>query len=79
MNKDVLNTSSNAPVLVGIDGSEIALRALDRALVEAQARHVPVRLIGAYPVAVVGDPGLDSSSHDIEQHLLPHPVALDAR
>ena len=58
MNKDVRSTSSTAPVLVGIDGSEIALRALDRALAEASARNVPVRLIGAYPVAIVGAPGL---------------------
>ncbi|RKQ35098.1 universal stress protein [Kocuria tytonis] len=60
MNKDVLNPSSTAPVLVGIDGSEIALRALDRALAEARARNVPVRLVSAYPVAIVGDPGLEA-------------------
>ena len=59
MDNDVLNTSPNAPVLVGIDGSEIALRALDRALAEARARHAPVRLIGVYPMSVVGDPGLE--------------------
>ncbi|MCT2360916.1 MULTISPECIES: universal stress protein [Kocuria] len=64
MNNDVLNTSSNAPVLVGIDGSEIALRALDRALTEAAARKVPVRLLCAFPVAVVGDPGLEQRFHD---------------
>lgn len=64
MNKDVLNTSSNAPVLVGIDGSGIALRALDRALTEARARHVPVRLISAYPLIAVGEPSLETRFHE---------------
>lgn len=62
MNKDVPNTKSasvNGPVLVGIDGSEIALRALDRAIEEARVRNVGVRLIGAFPVVGVGDPGLE--------------------
>ena len=44
---------ASGPVIVGIDGSEAALRALDRALEEARARSAPVRLIGAYPVAIV--------------------------
>ena len=64
MNKDVLNTSPNAPVLVGIDGSVIALRALDRALSEARARHVPVRLISAYPLIAVGEPSLEARFHE---------------
>lgn len=75
MNKDVRSTLSTAPVLVGIDGSEIALRALDRALAEARARNVPVRLIGAYPVAIVGEPGLEARyreavSQECEKNLL---------
>ncbi len=62
MNKDVPNTKSasvNGPILVGIDGSEIALRALDRAIEEARVRKLGVRLIGAFPVVGVGDPGLE--------------------
>ena len=75
MDNDVLNTSSTAPVLVGIDGSEAALRALDRALEEARARSAPVRLIGAYPVAIVGEPGLEARyreavSQECEKNLL---------
>ena len=75
MNKDVRNTSSTAPVLVGIDGSEIALRALDRALAEARARNVGVRLLGAFPVAIVGEPELearyrDAVSQECENNLL---------
>ncbi|CAL8900190.1 universal stress protein UspA [Kocuria varians] len=64
MNKDVLNTPPTAPVLVGIDGSDIALRALDRALTEARARHVPVRLITSYPLLAVGEPGLEARFHE---------------
>lgn len=47
-------------VLVGIDGSDQARHALERALEEARAQNLSVRLVGAYPVIGVGDPGLES-------------------
>lgn len=46
-------------VLVGVDGSDQARHALARALEEARAQDLSVRLIGAYPVIGVGDPGLE--------------------
>lgn len=46
-------------VLVGIDGSDQARHALDRAVEEARAHDFSVRLVGAYPVIGVGDPGLE--------------------
>lgn len=46
-------------VLVGIDGSDQARHALERAVEEARAHHLSVRLVGAYPVIGVGDPGLE--------------------
>lgn len=46
-------------VLVGIDGSDQARHALERAVGEAKAQNLRVRLIGAYPVIGVGDPGLE--------------------
>ena len=67
MNNDVpgsQSSSSNHPVLVCIDGSEVALRALDRAIDEARVRGCPVRLLGVYPVVGVGDPGLERRFHE---------------
>lgn len=46
-------------VLVGVDGSDQARHALERALDEARAHGLTVRLLGAYPVIGVGDPGLE--------------------
>lgn len=51
--------SGHDVVLVGIDGSDQARHALERALDEARAQNLSVRLIGAYPVIGVGDPGLE--------------------
>lgn len=60
MNNEVPGSQSpDRPVLVCIDGSDIALRALDRAIEEARVRGTRVRLIGVYPVVGVGDPGLE--------------------
>lgn len=58
------NQPADAPaahdvVLVGIDGSDQARHALDRAIEEARAQGLSVRLVGAYPVIGVGDPGLE--------------------
>ncbi|MFI7579445.1 universal stress protein [Kocuria kalidii] len=51
--------SGHDAVLVGIDGSDQARHALERALDEARAQNLSVRLVGAYPVIGVGDPGLE--------------------
>ncbi|TDL46590.1 universal stress protein [Kocuria rosea] len=51
--------SGHNVVLVGIDGSDQARHALERALEEARAQDLTVRLLGAYPVIGVGDPGLE--------------------
>ncbi|MFI7583910.1 universal stress protein [Kocuria sp. M1N1S27] len=51
--------SGHDVVLVGIDGSDQARHALERALDEARAQNLSVRLVGAYPVIGVGDPGLE--------------------
>ena len=65
MNNDVPGSQSlDRPVLVCIDGSDIALRALDRAIDEAHVRGTRVRLIGVYPVVGVGDPGLEQRFRD---------------
>lgn len=47
-------------VLVGVDGSDQARHALERAVEEARAQSMSVRLVGAYPVIGVGDPGLET-------------------
>ena len=46
-------------VLVGIDGSDQARHALERAVEEARAHRAAIRLVGAYPVIGVGDPSLE--------------------
>ncbi|MFE7631981.1 universal stress protein [Kocuria sp. NPDC057446] len=51
--------SGHNVVLVGIDGSDQARHALERAIDEARAQDLTVRLLGAYPVIGVGDPGLE--------------------
>src|SRR5690606_22122870 len=51
--------SGHNVVLVGFDGSDQARHALERALEEARAQDLTVRLLGAYPVIGVGDPGLE--------------------
>ncbi len=53
------DNNQTSAVIVGIDGSDQARHALQRALEEARALELPVRLVGAYPVIGVGDPGLE--------------------
>ncbi|MFI7483928.1 universal stress protein [Kocuria sp. M1R5S2] len=63
MNSD--SSTANQPtgghdvVVVAVDGSDQARHALDRALEEARAHDFSIRLVGAYPVIGVGDPGLE--------------------
>lgn len=59
MDSNARTENQPAVVLVGIDGSQQARHALGRALEEAQAQSLTVRLVGAYPVIGVGDPGLE--------------------
>ncbi|MCW2717165.1 universal stress protein [Pseudonocardia sp.] len=55
-------------VVVGVDGSEEALRAVRWGAVAAARRHTPLRLVHAFDWAVdrvVGQPGLGEDYHDI--------------
>jgi nucleotide-binding universal stress UspA family protein len=51
----------DAHVLVGVDGSAGALRALEWAAVEARRRGVGLRLLACYSVPVTGDPGISGT------------------
>ncbi|MBU8811363.1 universal stress protein [Mycolicibacterium goodii] len=43
----MLEPETSAPIVVGIDGSEAAVKAAQWAAVEAESRHVPLRLVYA--------------------------------
>ncbi|WP_051147389.1 universal stress protein [Glaciibacter superstes] len=48
-------------ILVGVDGSSNSNRALDWAIVEADIRNWPLRLVSAFPPAFVADPVVGAS------------------
>ncbi|MGY1874996.1 universal stress protein, partial [Nocardia gipuzkoensis] len=50
-----MSTTSNPPIVVGVDGSSVALAALRWAAVDAAHHHVPLHLV--YAIGVLGDFG----------------------
>jgi len=69
------------PVVVGVDGSDSALRAARWAAAEAQRRDAPLRLVTAYPwtrETVVGAPGLGEEFHGGLQLRAEHHMAAAA-
>ncbi|BFU45017.1 universal stress protein [Krasilnikovia sp. MM14-A1004] len=67
-----MSTSSGAPVVVGVDGSDSSLEAVRYAAVEAVSRHRPLRIVHAFawpllPAAAV--PGaIPLPAEDMRQH-----------
>ncbi|MGY6024673.1 universal stress protein [Streptomyces spinosirectus] len=51
-------------VLVGVDGSDRAMRALDRAVAEAQARWAPLEILHGWPWAKHGAPETETGGRD---------------
>ena len=51
-------------VLVGVDGSDQAVRALDRAVAEAQARYAPLEILHGWPWAKHGAPEAETGGRD---------------
>ncbi|MER6630769.1 universal stress protein [Streptomyces sp. NPDC000987] len=62
-------TPLSGHVLVGVDGSAEAARALDRAVAEAQARRTPLEILHGWPWARHGTPepprGADETTHSL--------------
>jgi nucleotide-binding universal stress UspA family protein len=50
--------SSNAHIVVGVDGSETALHAVEWAAHEARRHGLPLRLVACYSVPFFGEPGM---------------------
>ncbi len=80
-------------IVVGVDGSKTAARALAWALDEARARHAEVRLVSAWAVPVMVYPGamegaaifddaadeiLHDAVRDADVHGLTHPIEREA-
>ncbi|MCC8246598.1 universal stress protein [Saccharothrix luteola] len=57
----------SAPIVVGVDGSESALRAVRWAAEEAARHRVPLRLLHAYLLPKRGYPELVLSGHDVRE------------
>ncbi len=61
--------ANNAPIVVGLDGSDAAFAALEYGLVEGGNRHVPVHLLHAWSIPVppvpLGGPSAGGPSDDI--------------
>lgn len=62
-------TTAHKPILVGFDGSDQSVAALDWALDEAERRNLPVHVLVARDVPSVPHPGLSPAPHPWPQAL----------